>query len=59
MSNVINLNKARKKKARLEKEKSAEENRAKHGQTKIEKLFSKTVKDKQQQNVDDHKIDEE
>lgn len=37
MNDVVNLNRYRKKKARADKEKTAEENRARHGLTKAEK----------------------
>ena len=40
MSNVINLNTARKKKQRAEQDKTAEENRVKFGRTKADKALS-------------------
>jgi Domain of unknown function (DUF4169) len=40
-ADIVNLNKARKSKAKLEGQRQAEENRAKFGRTKIEKLKDK------------------
>jgi hypothetical protein len=39
MAHVVNLNKFRKRKAKLEKEKQAETNRRLHGRTKAERLL--------------------
>jgi hypothetical protein len=39
MADVVNLNKFRKRKAKLEKEKQAETNRRLHGRTKAERLL--------------------
>lgn len=58
MSNVVNLNKERKKRARLEKEQTAEENRAKHGRTKAQKKLDLETEKKKQQFVDSHQLDE-
>lgn len=41
MAEIINLRKARKAKARTEAEKQAEQNRARFGQTKAEKVVRK------------------
>ncbi len=54
--NVINLRQARKTKARAQKEKKAEENRALHGRTKAAKQAEKSAKTKITKNLDDHKL---
>lgn len=56
MSNVINLNKFRKKKERAADKKCAEENRAKFGRTKTEKKKDKQANKKLQDHVDAHAI---
>jgi len=53
--NVVNFRKAKKKIARADKEKSAEENRIKFGRTKAQKLADKAAKDKAAKHIDDHK----
>lgn len=52
---VVNFRKAKKKIARADKEKNAEQNRVKFGRTKAQKLADKTVKDKAAKHIDDHK----
>jgi len=59
MTNIINLNKARKTKARADKEQCAEENRTKFGRTKAEKSADHTVRNKQRQHSDSHKIEKD
>ena len=49
MANVVNLNKFRKQKAKLAKEKQAETNRRLHGRTKAERMLEQ----KQKQLLDD------
>jgi len=44
MAKVVNLNKFRKQKAKVEKEKRAETNRRLHGRTKAERLVELTQK---------------
>lgn len=55
MNNVINLNQFRKKKNRTDKEKLAQENRAKFGQTKAEKNTAKAEKAELESHLDQHK----
>lgn len=57
MNNVINLNQFRKKKNRADKEKLAQENRAKFGQTKTEKNTAKAEKAELESHLDQHKND--
>lgn len=51
-SNVINLNKFRKKKARAEKEKRAETNRRLHGRTKAEREREAAAKERLEKRID-------
>jgi hypothetical protein len=55
MTNVINLNKTRKAKARTDEEKQAAENRCKFGQTKGEKQKKKLETSKFKEHLDGHK----
>ncbi|WP_321447120.1 DUF4169 family protein [uncultured Cohaesibacter sp.] len=55
MGNVINLRQARKAKARTEKEKKAEANRARFGQTKAQKTKQRFETDKLERHLDGHK----
>lgn len=57
MVDIINLNKKRKAKARLENEKKASENRIKFGRTKKEKQIEKQDNDRQERHLDGHKLD--
>ena len=57
MVEPINLNKYRKAKARAEKEKQADKNRAKFGRTKVEKQTAKTESKKSVKFLDSHKRD--
>lgn len=52
MTTPINLNKARKAKARSDKEKKAAENRARHGLSKSEKSLRKAESDKLRRALD-------
>ena len=52
MSDVINLRQARKAKARADRERAAEQNRAKFGRTKGQKLRDKEAKSKLDKVVD-------
>lgn len=56
MSDVINLRQARKAKARIEKEKKADANRAFHGMTKAEKAKHREEKRKLSRHIDGHKL---
>ena len=58
MAEIINLRKARKKKARAEKEAEAAENRAKFGQPKEERSQSETAKDLLDRKLDAHRRDD-
>lgn len=58
MNNVINLNRFRKKNSRAEKEKQAEENRAKFGRTKAEKSHEEAAAEHRDAHLDQHKIDD-
>lgn len=57
MVEPINLNKARKAKARADKEQNARENRIKYGRTKAEKARDKLNTEKQKRDVDQSKLD--
>jgi hypothetical protein len=57
MTNPINLNKARKAKARSNKTQSAAENRVKFGRTKAEKQLEKARAAKAVKDTDAHKRD--
>ena len=59
MVDVINLNKKRKAKIRLEKEKQASENRIKFGRTKKEKQLAKLDNERCERHLDGHKIEKE
>lgn len=58
MGDLVNLNKARKKRRSTEKEKSAAENRAKFGRTKAEKSSEKSDRDRRDQALDGKRIDD-
>lgn len=55
MAEILSLSKARKAKARTEKEAAAEANRAKFGRTKAEKLREATEKSAAEKHLDGHK----
>ncbi|WP_419418549.1 DUF4169 family protein [Legionella sp. D16C41] len=57
MVDIINLNKKRKVKVRLEKEKKAVENRIKFGRTKNEKKAEKRDNDRNERHLDSHKLE--
>lgn len=58
MAEILSLSKARKAKARIEKEATAEANRLKFGRTKAEKLKDAAEKAKADRLIDGHKRDE-
>jgi hypothetical protein len=58
MVEIINLNKKRKAKIRLEKEKKASENRIKFGRTKKEKQLDKHDKERIERRLDGHKLED-
>ncbi|MCC5013838.1 DUF4169 family protein [Legionella sp. 31fI33] len=57
MVEIINLNKKRKAKIRLEKGKKASENRIKFGRTKKEKQLEKQEKERSERYLDGHKLE--
>ena len=57
MGNVVNLRQARKAKARSEKEKQAETNRARFGQTKAQKAKLRFEANKLERHLNGHKRD--
>ncbi|MBL4602450.1 MAG: DUF4169 family protein [Emcibacteraceae bacterium] len=57
MNDILSLSKARKKKTRAEKEKSAEQNRVKFGRTKAEKKLASAKRKKTSDNLSAHKRD--
>ena len=59
MSDVVNLNRFRKKKARAEKETRAEENRVKYGRHKNDVAKVTAEKNKQEKFLDSHERDSE
>ncbi len=59
MAKVTNLNKFRKARARAEKTRQAEENRARFGRSKADKLLSTTRKSAEHSHLDGHKIDKD
>lgn len=58
MTNIVNLNRFRKKKKRTEDEQRASENREKHGLTKIEKSKHRRDIEKLVSHVDAHQLDD-
>ena len=58
MTDVVNLNRFRKKKARAGKEKRSEENRAKFGRTKAEKQKTQAEGAKLARHLDGHTADD-
>ena len=59
MAEIINLRRARKQKARAEKEARANENRVAFGRTKAEKNLSQAEQDLAKSRLDSHKRDDE
>ncbi|MGB5214470.1 MAG: DUF4169 family protein [Anderseniella sp.] len=59
MAKVTNLNQYRKAKARTDKTRQAEENRAKFGRTKADKTLATTRKTKASSHLDGHKLDKD
>jgi len=58
MVKPVNLNKARKAKARTQKQQTAAENRAKFGRTKAEKLRDSLTADRARQNLENARKDD-
>lgn len=59
MGDLINFNKKRKAKIRLDKEKKASENRIKFGRTKKEKQIEKQDKERSERFLDGHQLEKE
>ncbi len=59
MTTPINLNHARKKKQRADKEKQAQENRASFGRTKTEKQLDEKQREALDSHLDGHKREDE
>ncbi|KTD11063.1 hypothetical protein Lgra_2029 [Legionella gratiana] len=57
MADIINLNKKRKAKNRLEKEKKASENRIRFGRTKKEKQIAKQDNERNERYLNGHKLE--
>lgn len=57
MAEIVNLNRARKAKARREKEKAADANRLRHGTPKRERDLAKAQREKSLRDLDAHKKD--
>lgn len=55
MSDIINLRLARKRKARADKERQAEENRIRFGRSKLEKLEAQSAAEHESRLLDGHK----
>jgi ribosomal protein S2 len=58
MAEIVNLNKVRKSKARLEAGRTAETNRILHGRTKAEKTADRREAEKAAKELDGKKVDE-
>ncbi len=56
VAEIVNLKRARKQKARAEKDKAAEANRAKHGTPKRLRDLKKAESDKAARNIEGHKL---
>jgi hypothetical protein len=57
MAEIVNLRRARKDKARQQRESEADANRRRFGRTKAEKATDKDAQDRSQRAVDGKKID--
>lgn len=57
MAEIVNLNRARKAKARAEKQKTAEANRLKHGTPKAARNLAEARKDKADQALSGHRLE--
>lgn len=57
MGDVVNLNKFRKRKAKLEREKRAETNRRLHGRTKLERARDELSKQQLTRNLDGKRLE--
>jgi hypothetical protein len=59
MAEIVNLNRARKAKAKAEKDKTAETNRVLHGTPKAIRKLSEARKDKAEQRLRGHRLENE
>lgn len=59
MSDIINLNKARKQKTRAEEKAQADANTVKFGRTKAERLLTAAREEKMRQRLDQQKFEDE
>jgi hypothetical protein len=59
MAELVNLNRARKAKTKADKEKTAEANRVLHGTPKAVRNLQKARKDKADQDLSGHKLENE
>ncbi|MCA0996462.1 DUF4169 family protein [Alloyangia pacifica] len=57
MSNVVNLNRFRKSRARAEKRAQADENAVRHGLSKAEKKLEESRSDKAARSLEGHRLD--
>ncbi|WP_332714513.1 DUF4169 family protein [Pelagibacterium mangrovi] len=57
MAEIVNLRQARKAKARAQKERASEANRAKFGRTRAERDLESKISDKLDRDLDGHKRD--
>ena len=57
MAEIVNLRRARKDKARRERESEADANRRRFGRTKAEKAADKDARERAQRDIDGKKID--
>jgi hypothetical protein len=57
MAEIVNLNRARKKRDKAEKDKTAEANRILHGTPKAVRNLAEARKDKADQALSDHKLE--
>lgn len=55
---IINLNRVRKEKARLERASTAEENRVRFGRTRAEKALDRIAAEKARRHLDSHQRDD-
>ncbi len=58
MNQPVNLNKFRKQKTRADKKARADENAAKFGRTKAERLLDAATEDRKKRHLDQHKFEE-
>ena len=59
MAEIINFRRAKKAKARADKEREAEQNRITHGRTKAEKAEARRLQEEAERKVDGHRLDDE